>query len=161
VSKLGLVIAELHRAENDLALQLLRMSERHHADHEIYHVGHDLARWSQQHVRELAAAGRRCGVDLSADLDEESSVLKAVREKGSDLVGRRPEPGMLLLRDLRELYCAASGVSVDWELLAQGAQAAKDEDLIDLAARCHPQTLRQVRWVNAMVKEAAPQALVG
>ncbi|MEV0196541.1 hypothetical protein [Nonomuraea sp. NPDC050691] len=29
-----------------------------------------------------------------------------------------------------------------------------------LAERCHPQTLRQVRWANVRLKESATQALV-
>jgi hypothetical protein len=44
-------------------------------------------------------------------------------ERLSEWAGRRPEPGLLLLADLRRLHRNAAGVSVDWELLAQGAQA--------------------------------------
>ncbi|AQZ64053.1 unnamed protein product [[Actinomadura] parvosata subsp. kistnae] len=51
----------------------------------------------------------------------------------------------------------ASGVSLDWELLAQGARRA---GLLALARRCHPQTLRQLRWANARLKESATQPLV-
>ncbi|GAB5009948.1 hypothetical protein MAHJHV63_55300 [Mycobacterium avium subsp. hominissuis] len=54
----------------------------------------------------------------------------------------------------------AAGVSLDWELLAQGAQAAKDAELLGLASRCHPVTLRQMRWANAMLKELSPQVLM-
>jgi hypothetical protein len=82
-----------------------------------------------------------------------------LQRKVSDLVGRRPEPALLLLTDLRRIHLRAAGVSVDWELLAQGAQAAKDEQLLALASRCHPETLRQMRWANAMLKELAPQTL--
>jgi hypothetical protein len=52
-------------------------------------------------------------------------------------------------------------VSVDWELLAQGAQAAREPELLDLAAQCHPGTLRQLRWTNAMLKVLSPQILAG
>jgi hypothetical protein len=55
-----------------------------------------------------------------------------LREKASELAGRRPEPGLLLLADLRHLHRVAAGVSLDWELLAQGAQAAKDSELLAL-----------------------------
>jgi hypothetical protein len=44
-------------------------------------------------------------------------------------------------------------------MLAQVAQAAKDTDLLDLAAACHPQTLRQLRWTNTMIKTLSPQLL--
>jgi hypothetical protein len=51
-------------------------------------------------------------------------------------------------------------LSVDRELLAHGAQAATDERLLELAQRCHPETLRQVRWANATLNELAPQTLI-
>jgi hypothetical protein len=51
-------------------------------------------------------------------------------------------------------------MSLDWELLAQAAQAAKQQELLALAQRCHPQTLRQLRWANARLKDSAPQALL-
>ena len=68
-------------------------------------------------------------------------------------MGRRPEPALLLLADLRRPHRRAAGVSLDWELLAQ------DVDLIDLSQRCDPQSLRQMRWDNAMLKELSAQAL--
>jgi anaerobic selenocysteine-containing dehydrogenase len=34
----------------------------------------------------------------------------------------------------------------------QGAQAAKHSELLALTKRCHPQSLRQMRWANAMLK---------
>ncbi|NUP38990.1 MAG: hypothetical protein HOY76_18725 [Streptomyces sp.] len=34
-----------------------------------------------------------------------------------------------------------------------------DDDLVSLAAACHPQTLRQMRWTNTMIKELSPQIL--
>jgi hypothetical protein len=60
---------------------------------------------------------------------------------------------------LRRVHRTAAGASLDWELLAQAAQAAKDSDLLALTEQCHPQTLRQMRWANAMLKELSPQAL--
>jgi hypothetical protein len=159
--KIGLAMRELHRSENDLAGTLLQMSDRHKADHEVFHLARDLARWSQDHVRLLAEAGRGYGLDLSDDTAEDSGLMADVRQRAGELVGRRPEPGMLLLRDLRELYRKASGVSLDWEVLAQAAHATKDRELLALAQRCQPDTLRQARWANTKLKEAAPQVLAG
>lgn len=65
----------------------------------------------------------------------------------------------MLLADLRHLFREASGVSLDWEILAQDAQGAKDRELLALAERCHPQTLRQARWANAKPKESSAQVL--
>jgi hypothetical protein len=50
-------------------------------------------------------------------------------------------------------------VSVDWELLGQTAQATKNEQLLELVQRCHPDTLRQARWANSMIKVLSPQIM--
>jgi hypothetical protein len=36
----------------------------------------------------------------------------------------------------------------------------KDPDLLGTAQECHPETLRQMRWANAKVKETAAQVMV-
>ena len=158
--KLGLAIEELHRSENQLAQALLAMSDRHKADHEVFYVARDIARWSQRHVTELARIGPDYGLDLDPEPDGEPGILEKIQQTTSDLLGRRPEPGLLLLADLRHIHREAAGVSLDWELLAQAAQGARKQDLLELAERCHPDTLRQMRWANAKLKESATQALV-
>jgi hypothetical protein len=160
MNKIDLVLEELHRSENHLARDLQRMSDRHKDEHEIFHVARDLARWSREHVAELARAGKDYGLKLDPTAEDEPGALAAVQQKASELIGRRPEPGLLLLTDLRHLYRDAAGVSVDWELLAQAAQAVQDRELLALAERCHPQTLRQTRWANAKIKETSAQILV-
>jgi hypothetical protein len=157
--KLDLAIEELHRSENELHTVLLAMSDRHRVDHEVFHVTRDMARWSERHVAELAAAGREFGLELEPEAEDDPGLLERLRQKASELSGRRSAPGLLLLADLRHLYREASGTSLDWELLAQGAQGAKNEELLGLAERCHPQTLRVSRWANAKLKESSPQVL--
>lgn len=158
--RIGLVLHELHRSENDLAHELLQASERHKVDHEIYHLGRDLAAWSQRHVREIAEIGKRYGQDLDGEPEDETGLAKRLREKGSELLGRRGDVSLLLLRDLREIYMKASGVSADWEMLAQAAQGIKHTDLLEVTERCHPYTLRQVRWANSKIKESSTQILI-
>jgi hypothetical protein len=155
--KLHLAIEELHRSENHLARALLSLSDRHKADHEVFYVARDIARWSQRHVAELARIGTDHGLDLDPEPASEPGVLETVQQATSDLLGRRPEPGLLLLADLRHIHREAAGVSLDWELLAQGARR---RELLELAQRCHPDTLRQMRWANAKLQESATQALV-
>ncbi|MFT4471154.1 hypothetical protein ACMX2H_14730 [Arthrobacter sulfonylureivorans] len=157
--RIGLVLEELHRSENDLAHELLQASERHKVDHEIYHLARDLARWSQQHVREIAEIGRQYGQELAPEPKDESAWAERMREKGSELLGRR-DVALLLLRDLREIYLKASGVSTDWEMLAQAAQGIKHTDLLAVAQRCHPETVRQMHWANAKLKESSTQILI-
>jgi hypothetical protein len=158
--KIDLALEELHRSENDLAGQLLAVSDRHKADHEIFHVARDLAVWSQDHVREIARAGTRYGLELDPEPAGDPTVLARIRHEVADRLGRRSAPALLLLRDLRSVYLDASGVSVDWELLGQAAQGVRDRELLALTQRCHPQTLRQSKWANAQLKEKATQILV-
>jgi hypothetical protein len=158
--KIALAIEELHRSEDELAVELLQIASRHKADHEVFHLGRDLARWSQEHVTRLAEAGKAYGLDLDPEPRQPTTLASAVREKGAELLGRRPEPALLLLTDLRRVYRMAAGASLDWEVLGQTAQAAQAQDLLDLTKACHPETLRQTRWANAMVKELSAQALV-
>lgn len=157
--KLNLALSELHRSETHLARSLSGLAARHHADHEIANIaGGVLLRWSESHLSDLATAAADHGVQLKTEPRTEARATTA-QEKLSELLGRRPEPAMLLLVDLRRLYRTAAGVSLDWELLAQGAQALDLPDLVALAKRCHPETLRQVRWANAMLKILSPQVL--
>ncbi|UYP19207.1 hypothetical protein OED52_01035 [Rhodococcus sp. Z13] len=160
MNEVGMAIRELHRSENAIAVELLRIADRHKTDHEVFHVARDIARWSQRHVRELARVGRDYGVDLDDEPKEPHELPAALRRRASELLGRRHAPSLLLLRDLRTAHRMAAGVSLDWEVLAQTAQALGDRELLAASQRCHPQTLRQLRWANAKLKEIAAQAVV-
>lgn len=159
-NKVGLAIEDLHRAENDLASALLGAADRHRVDHEIFHVAKDIAGWSQEHVRGLARVGRDYGLELDPEPAHRSAVLSMLQQKSAELTGRFHEPNLMLIADLRHVHRMAAGVSLDWEVLAQTAQAMKDTELLTLAQDCHPQTLRQMRWANAKLKENAAQVMV-
>lgn len=157
--KIGLALRELHRSEDELAHKLLQVSDRHKVDHDVFYLGQELALWSQQHVRALSEAAARYDVRLDPEPRTGSRVAARARDAVSQAVGRAPQAGLLLLLDMREVYVRASGVSVDWELVAQVAQGVRDHDLLQLAKTCHPETLRQVRWADSKLKESATQVL--
>ncbi len=160
MSGITLTLRELHDGERALEEALLAAAERHRTDHEIHHVASDLARWSREHSARLADTGHHYGLDLDGPKDDPSpGALTALRQKAAEALGRRPETGLLLLHDLRDLHLAAARNSLYWEMLAQAAQGARDERLLALAGECHPQTLRQLRWTNTMIKELSPQLL--
>ncbi|MDQ0584313.1 hypothetical protein [Streptomyces rishiriensis] len=155
-----LTLRVLHHGEKHLARHLVAVAERHRTEHEVHHVATDLAVWSREHVQRLTDTGHHYGVKLGdPPHPSDSGVLATLREKAADAVGRRPEPGLLLLRDLRELHLGATENSLHWEMLAQAAQAAKDDRLLALVSSCHPQTLRQMRWSNTMIKNISAQIL--
>lgn len=159
MSKIDLVLRELHRSENSLARTLLLMADRHRAEHEVFHVARDIAGWSQEHVERIVACAERRGLHISRSASAGApAVVERVVQRASTAVTSRPETG-LLLADLRRLHRKAAGVSLDWEVLAQAAQAMKERDVFELASSCHPQTLRQMRWANAQLKVHAPQVI--
>lgn len=158
--KIDLAIREAHRSERGLARMLVSVAERHKVEHEVYHVARDLASWSREHITALVDAGQRYGIDLSDDIpDAERGLFGTISEKLSEATGGREEPALLLLADLRRVHIKAVGVSVDWELLGQGAQAVRDAELLALTKMCHPQTTRQAKWANTMIKNLSPQVL--
>jgi hypothetical protein len=153
-------IEQLHQGETALVGQLRELAGRHSDEAEIRHVSHDIARWSREHVRMLAEHGQRRGIDLDTEAEGgQPGPLHRLRGAVAGVVGTGTAPGLALLDDLAEAYLAASRNSLGWEMLAQVAQAKRDEDLLALATRCHPQTLRQLRWANTMIKTQAPQIL--
>ncbi|MDX3458184.1 hypothetical protein PV396_40680 [Streptomyces sp. ME02-8801-2C] len=143
----------LHHGEKRLADRLTTTAERHSAEHEVHHVATDLARWSREHAQRLAQAAQDRDTELMPDPDPDTDDLPAWTTDG------HPEPGLLLLHELRELHLAATENSLLWEMLAQVAQATSDDELLTLASSCHPQTLRQMRWTNTMIKTLSPQIL--
>jgi hypothetical protein len=145
--KLGLAIEHVAGSERELAKQLLAVGERHKTDHDVFHMTRTLSKKERGHLDELARHAGRYGAQLDRDGDGSGpGIVAAAREKSAELLGRRPEPGLLLLRDLRELHL-------------QGAQAARDADLLATVSACHEETLKTLKWTTYRLKEAAPQAL--
>jgi hypothetical protein len=149
--KLDAALREVHDAERELARDLLRAGERHKADHDVFHVTRTLSTWCGRHLERLAAHGERYGVALDPS------------PPGAGLLGgldvRRGDPGLLLLRDLRDLHLAAARASVAWTVLGQGAQAVRDTDLLATVTASHPETVRTMKWTVQKLKEASPQVL--
>lgn len=156
----AMALAELHRVERRLARQLLGLADRYVVDHEVRHVARDLADWSCRHLRHLADLGEHRGVRLDPSPPRRTPLLKAAQQRAA--VGFRGfhEPAVLLLAELRHVHRTAAGVGLDWDVLAQTAQALEDEEMLAVAQECHPETLRQMHWADAKVKELAAQAMV-
>ena len=162
MSRLAIAIRDVHHAETELHDELLALGSRHKADHDVYHLTRTLAQFAQANVVALAPHGERYDAGLDPEASDGSSSLKrGLREKTSELLGRRTENGMRLLCDMRTLYLVACEASIDWVILGQGAQAARDQELLAVVSSCHPRTLRTVRWATTKLKEASPQVLNG
>jgi len=155
-----LLVEELHDGENTMTGRLRRAAHQHAADYDVRHGATQLSKWSEEHVARLADVGKRFDLGLSSTADDgDDGLVQQMLEKTSEALGRRSEPALLLLRDLRELHLCAVGNNVYWEMLAQAAQALRDSELLALTKACRPQTVRQMKWTETLIKELSPQAL--
>jgi hypothetical protein len=161
MNKIGLLVGQLHDAETDLAGEYRRVAERQAAEHDVYYLCHTLADQCDAHAERIRGFASRFGKDLSEPAGSETveNVLAGIRHKTSELLGRRPEAGLLLLRDLRRLYLMAEEANIHWIALGQVAQAVRDHDLLDQVSPLHKETLTQIKWLKTRIKEAAPQVL--
>jgi len=152
-TKIQDLLRDLYRKERAMADHLQQLARRHPGHQEVYHVAQDIARWSHQHADRLTVTAKDYGLDLHAE--EQPDPGRPVGEEALSTASG----GAQLLEDLRAIYLHAADLSIDWELLGQGAQEVKDAELLGLSAQCHPGTLRQMRWANALLKAGAPQVL--
>jgi hypothetical protein len=76
------------------------------------------------------------------------------------MLGRKPQSGMLLLRDLRQLYLMAEEANIHWLVLGQVVQALRDQALLNQVSALHKQILTQIKWLKTRIKESLPQVLV-
>jgi hypothetical protein len=160
--KLAFAMRDVRDAEKRLGEELNRLGERHKSDHDVFHLTETLQRIVHANLERLAPHGERYDVGVDPDdVQEEhgSGLLEKAREKTSELVGRRPEPGLLLVRDLRKLHLLYAEASINYVILGQGAQAARDRELLDACSQCHAQTLRGMKWTVTRIKTASPQVL--
>lgn len=144
--KLGAAIEQAAKAERELAAGLLAARERLPDDQDVFHLTKTLAEKERAHVDALVPHASRYDAEVDGG------------EPGASLP--EPEdPSLELLSDLRHLHLLAAGASLDLVALAQGAQAAKDTELLATVSECHDETLRTLKWTTYRLKEAAPQAL--
>jgi hypothetical protein len=158
--KIGIVLRDLHHDETELARAFVRLAEEHHVDHEIQHLGHDLADWSMRHIREIASVATQFGQTLEPAPDGTPALVDQARRWASERTGRAEDAELVMVRDLKAVYLRASGVLTDWEMVGQAAQEIVHDELVGLATRCQSDTRRQMTWANAKLKEVSTQALV-
>ena len=159
--RIGPLLAHLLDLETGYAAELRAAAERHRDDHDVFHQCHTFALQCQRHAAALQPVAARYGEGV----DEEgpgfwSGLLESARRAASTSIGRVPESSLLLLRDLRTLFLHAEETSITWVMAGQAAQAARDQELLDVVRECHQETEIQVKWFVTRIKVASPQALV-
>jgi hypothetical protein len=161
VNKAGLALRELYRSEEELADEYVKVGERLATEHEVWYACKQFARQCHLHADAVRRAAARHDQELDPADDSEvgETTTAALRHKLSELLGRRPESGLLLLRSLRQLYVQAHEVSFHWLIAGQLAQATRDGELLTLVDELHRETLTQIKWLKTQAKLASPQAL--
>jgi hypothetical protein len=162
MNKIGLALRELYRAEEELADEYVKVGERLAAEHDVWYECKRFAEECHLHADAIRPFADRHEQQLPPPDDSEvgETSTAALRHKLSELLGRRPESGLLLLRSLRQLYLQAQEVSFHWIVAGQLAQATRDQELLALVDELHRETLTQIKWLKSQVKQASPQALV-
>lgn len=115
--KLDVAISEVRDAETEVAQNLNVLGERHTADHDVFHTTETLQRLARSNLEALASLAERYDVPVDvedAPTEHQSGLPDKARERASELLGRRPESGLLLLRDLRRLHLLYAEASIDW-----------------------------------------------
>jgi len=160
--KLGKYIEKLHDALTDLAGEYRKVGERHATEHDLYQLGHTLAKQCEGQADALAPHAKRHAGDLPEGSDDgpRESLLAGLRRATAAIVGRSPLTGLLLLRDLRQLHLAIEEAAMLWLIVGQGAQAARDRELLVLVEQCREEITHQLMWITSRVKETAPQVLL-
>jgi hypothetical protein len=140
----------LHRAEENLASAFREVGDRHADEVDVFHLCQKLAKECDTHAERLGPFAERYGEDAPAEPER----------LHSELFGGTRSGGLGLLRDLHDLYLMAAECDIAWTLIGQGAQGARDRDLLEVVNACESETATQMKWLQTRMKQAAPQALV-
>jgi hypothetical protein len=157
--RLDKAISDVQDAEADLAKELRRLGERHAVEQDLYHLGLTLARQCTEHVERLAPFAERYGTS-GRKVADSPGLLDTLRHASARLAGRSEMVGMLLLRDLRDLYLGAQEAEIAWVILGQAAQAARDADLLQVVSECQESAETRGKWLRTRIKVTAPQVLM-
>jgi hypothetical protein len=160
--KLGAALEHLRRSVDDLGEEIRAVGERHAAQQDVYHMAHTLSARIDRLATSLDPFMEAYGQGAAREEagDAVRSFAEKLRRATSTITARSPKTGLLLLRDLRELFVDASLVEIDWTIVRQGAMAARDEPLVRAATVGLEETGRVLRWLKTRIKESSPQILM-
>lgn len=137
-----------HKSDEHLAEAFTNVA-RHHMEPDIYATCMLMAQWSNGHVDKLKPLVARYREERNKEPDRLRDALFQGPRSG----------GIGLLRDLTDLWLAASEVHCSYECLVQAAKALRDKELLDVCLSCEHDADRQLAWLRTRIDQAAPQAL--
>jgi hypothetical protein len=155
VPHLATYVGLADHSEQVLAESLREVARGHARVADVHHLCLTLAGMSERHRERLAPVVARYGEQGGGQEDvDEPERLRA------DALPSAREGEIGLLRDLQDLHLLATLVESTWVVIAQGAQALRDRELLEVSDACRADTARQLSWLTTRMTAAAPQALV-
>jgi hypothetical protein len=145
---LATYIELLHKGERMLASSLDVVADGYSDESDVFHTAHTLSQINRTHIDELEPFRGRFGEAESM----EGLGFPPITEVRRGAIG--------LIHDLQELLLLGTFVDSTWTLVLQGAQACRDEKLIELCGSARSEIGRELAWFNSRMKQAAPQALL-
>lgn len=139
-----------HKSDEHLAEAFTNVAHHHGAEPDIYAICMLMAQWSNGHVNKLKPFIARYREEPNKEPDRLRDALFQGPRSG----------GIGLLRDLTDLWLAASEVHCSYECLVQAAKSLRDKDLLEACVSFEREADRQLAWVRTRIDQAAPQALV-
>jgi hypothetical protein len=143
---LGLV----HRSEGELADAYREVARRHADEPDVYGTCRLLAEQCDSHVSTLAPFVERYG---ETEQDDPQDLRR-------DLFDEPRDGSLGFLRDLHDLYLMANEADISWTVIAQAAQGARDDALLEGVRTCEADTAAQLKWLKTRIKQSAPQTLL-
>jgi hypothetical protein len=147
---IGRYIDLVHRTEMDLVIAFRKVSKAHGDEPDVFQTCQLLARWSDQLVKNLEPFTKKYKPEKDNEPDRLTQTLLKDTRKG----------GMALLRDLHDLYLVATEVQTCCTILKQASDGLRDKELTTTCEGVEKQTKRQLNWLMARMKQAAPQTLI-
>ncbi|GAB3236923.1 hypothetical protein GCM10027346_27770 [Hymenobacter seoulensis] len=148
--KLGNYLGLVENSEKQLAEAFEKVANHHKDEPDIEQMCRKLSAWSVRHKGHMQPFLVRYSADESPEPNQMEKVLFSQPRNGS----------LALLRDLHDLWLLANEVELCWDIIGNAALALRDKELEAACSEFQAETKRQVAWLLARIKQAAPQALV-
>ncbi len=140
----------LSDANEELIAACEYLSRQHQQDAEIREGAKILSSFSRQAVEKLAPFLKKYG-------EQSEKEPRALRQT---LFPKPRAGGFGLVRDLHALHILAADAHVAAKVLKDAAHELRDDALYEVCLFVYGQNQRQLAWVDTMIKESAPQAVV-
>ena len=136
-------------SEQQLGEAFRQVAGKHMAEPDIHATCMLMASWCAEEAEQLKPFIAAYHKDRSAEPDGAAKKLFNGPRSG----------GLGLLRDLHDLWLAASEAHLGYEAVKQAAKALHDQSLAETCLRSLTRTDRQIAWLRTRIDQAAPQTL--